>query len=145
MDKSIYRRLKLADGENIVDIENLAEAPRIISRLINEEFFGMNRHNEEILNETESVLDRLGYEWDPLSDAGYLRFRPRAVTVNEVARRRAWELASSFGKKNNFPVYRIDGGELYSLKNPNISRHTELAEKVGTYGQTMYRVNAASD
>lgn len=145
MNKSIYRYLKLVDGEKIVDFEELTDVPQVISQLINDEFFGTNQYDKEILNETESVLKRIGYEWDPLSEPGYLRFRPGAVTVNEVAQQHAWKLASSFGKKNTFPVYRIDGGELYSLRNLDIRRHTELAKDVGMYGQTMYQVDTMDE
>ena len=142
MDNSVFNRLWLIDSKGIYHIEDIDDVPDIIASLIKEEFQEKYLHDNRILSEIESIMNELGYEWDSLAEVGYPRFKPYAVTINEVLGKRIWRKVKLFGENSNIPIYRIEGGELYSLNNNDIKNHTILAEEVGMYGRTIYRVNA---
>lgn len=93
-----------------------------------------------VSDETNDLIKRYGFSWDPLSIPGYLTFRPYAAFMEEATKLHIWKLVQGFCLKNKIPLHRIAGGDLYSLDNSLMKKHVELAEKVGMYGDGLLKV-----
>lgn len=93
-----------------------------------------------VSEKTEELIKRYGFSWDPLSIPGYLTFKPYATFMEEATKQHVWELVKGFCDRNNLPLHRISGGDLYSLDNELMKKHVQLAEKVGMYGDGLLKV-----
>lgn len=124
-------------GGEIIPI-NEAEKDWALKELYAVEF--RNEHRE-VSDKTKQLIERMGFRWDPLSDLGYLTFQPYAAFMEEATKEYIWNNVQQFCSNNDIPLHRIAGGDLYSLDNPLISRHVQLAENVGMYGNDLLRVS----
>jgi len=80
-------------------------------------------------------LRKFGFEWEPYSDCGHMRFEPHAAVMMEAAQEYAWIVASSLG----IPVFRVRGTNMFSLDFEPVKQHAEL------FGERMYEVRMGKD
>lgn len=123
-------------NNKLVPISEVAK-DEYMQELIDTEF-GNKKSN--VSDETNNLIKRYGFSWDPLSIKGYLTFRPYATFMEEATKLRVWKLVQGFCLKNKIPLHRISGGDLYSLDNNLMKKHVQLAEKVGMYGDSLLKV-----
>lgn len=132
MEKNIYI---ISDTEITRYDPNLLQ-DKLVSKLIKEEL-GFNDGASAPSN-IQRILTVLGFEWDPLSDAGYMRYKPDAAFMMSQTRNFVWELVRKFCRQSEIPVQRIEGGDLYNINNEKINKHLKLAKEAEMYGDEMY-------
>lgn len=92
-------------------------------------------------DQTNDLINKCGFDWDPLSIPGYLTFKPYAAFMEEAAKDYIWKMSSDFCDKNEIPLHRISGGDIYSIKNDLMKKHVALSEKVGMYGDGLLKIS----
>ncbi len=80
-------------------------------------------------------LKKFGFEWEPFSDHGHMRFQPHATVIMEAVSEYAWLVAASLG----IPVFRVRGTNMFSLSVEPVRQHAEL------FGERMYEVRMDGD
>lgn len=71
---------------------------------------------------------KFGFEWEPLSDIGHMRYGPYATLMLELVEDYSYQVAKSLG----IPVFKIRGTNMFRLSNKAISEHASL------FGERMY-------
>lgn len=77
-----------------------------------------------------SILKRFGFEWEPYSDSGHMRYGPKAALMVDLVGDYAWQS----GNELDIPSFSIKGTNLFNLSIPAIREHAEL------FGERMYTV-----
>ncbi|NPA96230.1 MAG: threonine--tRNA ligase [Crenarchaeota archaeon] len=80
-------------------------------------------------------LRKFGFEWEPMSDHGHMRYEPHADTIFEAVQRYSWLVAQSLG----IPIFKVRGTNMFSLSYEPVRKHAEL------FGERMYEVRMGSD
>ncbi len=80
-------------------------------------------------------LRKFGFEWEPFSDHGHMRYQPHATVIVEAVSQYAWRVVESLG----IPVFRVRGTNMFSLDVEPIRMHAEL------FGERMYEVRIDGD
>ena len=73
---------------------------------------------------------KFGFEWEPLSDVGHMRYGPHAAIMVELVADYAWKIARELG----FPVFKVMGTNTFDLGHPAVSKHAEL------FGERLYEI-----
>ncbi len=71
---------------------------------------------------------KFGFEWEPLSDIGHMRYGPYATVMMELVEDYAYQVAKSLG----IPVFKIRGTNMFKLSERPIMEHANL------FGERMY-------
>jgi threonyl-tRNA synthetase len=77
-----------------------------------------------------SVLKKFGFEWEPSSDSGHMRYGPKAALMVDLAGDYAWQSVTEMG----IPSFSIKGTNLFNLNIPAIKEHADL------FGERLYTV-----
>jgi len=80
--------------------------------------------------EVTYACNKFGFEWEPMSDAGHMRYGPHATVMVEAVSNYAWEVARSLG----IPLFRVRGTNMFNLKFKPVAEHAEL------FGDRLYEV-----
>ena len=110
------------EGERYEPEEYLkrGDVPEDLRRLIEKEALGAE------LGEVETPVLRycrkFGFEWEPYSDYGHMRYQPHATVILEAVSRYSWMVAQRLG----IPVLRIRGTNMFDLAVPAVREHAEL-------------------
>lgn len=80
--------------------------------------------------EVSSACNKFGFEWEPMSDAGHMRYGPHATVMVEAVSNYAWEVVKSLG----IPVLRVRGTNMFNTRFRPIKEHAEL------FGDRLYEV-----
>lgn len=80
-------------------------------------------------------IRKFGFEWEPMSDSGHLRYEPHATILVDAVAEYSWKLAKSLG----FPIFRIKGTNIFNLKLRPVHEHAKL------YGDRLYEVHMEED
>ncbi len=80
--------------------------------------------------EVTEACNKFGFEWEPMSDAGHMRYGPHATVMVEAVSSYAWEVARSLG----VPLLRVRGTNMFNVKFRPIREHAEL------FGDRLYEV-----
>jgi len=75
---------------------------------------------------------KFGFEWEPLSDVGHMRYGPMATLMMELVEDYAWKAANDLG----FPAFKIRGTNMFRTDQRAISEHAKL------FGERMYMTEA---
>ncbi len=76
------------------------------------------------------VLKKFGFEWEPYSDSGHMRYGPKAALMVDLAGDYAWQSANEL----SIPSFLIKGTNLFSLNVPAIKEHA------GLFGERLYTI-----
>ena len=116
------------------DYQKLLEIPEIandeeLRRLIEKE--ALDQPLPEI-EESEIVkhLRKFGFEREPMSDVGHMRYEPEAALLVDLVA----EYSRIVANKVGIPVFYVKGTNMFSLEHPAIRRHAEL------FGERMYEL-----
>lgn len=117
------------DGR-VIPVEELdaGELPQDFVRLLEAEVFKVKREGGEPL-----YLDfckKFGFEWEPMSDLGHMRYGPEATIMVEAVAEYAWQCALSLG----IPVYKVRGTNTFNLDYKPVRTHAEL------FGDRLYQM-----
>jgi len=82
-----------------------------------------------------AILKRFGFEWEPYSDSGHMRYSPKAALMVELACDYAWQSVKELG----IPSFLIKGTNLFSLNVPAIKEHADL------FGERLYTIRADNE
>lgn len=78
------------------------------------------------------VCRKFGFEWEPMSDSGHMRYEPHATAMIEAVKEYSWRVAKSLG----IPVVRVMGTNMFNLKYRPIKEHADL------FGDRLYEVES---
>ncbi|RLE60105.1 MAG: threonine--tRNA ligase [Thermoprotei archaeon] len=119
------------DGR-VVSIEELdgKELPEDFIALLDAEVFKRKREGK-----TPTYLEickKFGFEWEPMSDLGHMRYGPEATLMIEAVSEYAWMCARSIG----IPVFKVKGTNMFNLNYKPVKQHAEL------FGDRLYQFKA---
>jgi len=76
------------------------------------------------------ILKRFGFEWEPSSDSGHMRYGPKAALMVDLVGDYAWQSVNEL----NVPSFSIKGTNLFNLNVPAIKEHADL------FGERLYTI-----
>jgi len=80
-------------------------------------------------------IRKFGFEWEPMSDSGHMRYEPHATILMDAVAEYSWKLAKSLG----IPVFRVRGTNMFNLKLKPVREHAEL------FGDRLYEIDMDGD
>lgn len=80
------------------------------------------------------LCKKFGFEWEPMSDIGHMRYGPHATIILESVMEYSWKVAKSLG----IPVFRVRGTNMFNLKFRPVKEHADL------FGDRLYEVDTDS-
>uniref|UniRef100_A0A7J3XXP5 Threonine--tRNA ligase n=1 Tax=Thermogladius calderae TaxID=1200300 RepID=A0A7J3XXP5_9CREN len=104
-----------------------------LKALVDKEVFGVELTGGE--NRVNDYCRKFGFEWEPMSDHGHMRYGPHAVVVMESVIRYSWQVARSLG----IPVFKVMGSNMFNLKERPVLEHALL------FGDRLYEVSVDED
>lgn len=112
-----------------------------LKSLMNSECFFKNPEDKDKKIKLKKMIDEIGFEWDPLSEPGHMRQMPYATTIMEAIEKYSWLVVKKFSDEQDFPLYRVGGGELFDSNVPEVKKQILLISKnPGLYGSNQYNV-----
>lgn len=78
-----------------------------------------------------NMLKRFGFEWEPYSDSGHMRYGPKAALMVGLVGDYAWQSVNELG----IPSFSIMGTNLFNLNVPAIKEHADL------FGERLYTIS----
>ncbi|WP_434731903.1 threonine--tRNA ligase [Thermogladius sp. KZ2Tp1] len=101
--------------------------------LVDKEVFGVELAGGE--NRVNDYCRKFGFEWEPMSDHGHMRYGPHAVVIMESVMRYSWQVVRSLG----IPVFKVMGSNMFNLKERPVLEHALL------FGDRLYEVAVDED
>lgn len=101
--------------------------------LVDKEVYGKELEGGE--NRVNDYCRKFGFEWEPLSDHGHMRYNPLATTMIDAVYRYSWLVVRGLG----IPVYRVMGTNMFSLKAKPVYEHAVL------FGDRLYEVEVDNE
>ncbi len=96
--------------------------------LVDKEVFG------KVLEGGENIVNKycrkFGFEWEPMSDHGHMRYGPHATTIMEALFQYSWQVARSLG----IPVFKVIGTNIFDLSEKPVLEHALL------FGDRLYEL-----
>ncbi len=114
------------EGDVYKPEEFLDKADKEFRILIEKEALGKELGEKE--NPVLRFCEKFGFEWEPLSDYGHMRYHPHAALMVEAVSEYAWILARRLG----IPVLKVRGTNMFDLSAQPIYEHAQL------YGDRLY-------
>ena len=116
------------NGEVYKPEEYLSKADDEFRILIEKEALG--KEIGEVENLVNALCAKFGFEWEPFSDYGHMRYEPHATLMVDAVSEYAWKLARDLG----IPVLRIRGTNMFDLSAKPVYEHAEL------FGDRLYEL-----
>ncbi len=101
----------------------------MLKALVEKEVF--KKELEKTRPRAAEYMEKFGFEWEPFSDHGHMRYEPHAATILEIASQYAWSVVKSL----NIPVFRVKGTNMFDLKVQAVKEHADL------FGDRLYEVS----
>ncbi len=96
--------------------------------LVDKEVFG------KVLEGGDNIVNKycrkFGFEWEPMSDHGHMRYGPHATTIMEALFQYSWQVARSLG----IPVFKVIGTNMFDLSEKPVLEHALL------FGDRLYEL-----
>lgn len=83
-------------------------------------------------NPLNDVAKKFGFEWEPLSDYGHMRYKPYAALMVDLVN----DYSIKIAKELPFPVFIVKGTNMFDLKQGPVAEHAKL------FGERMYEVQS---
>lgn len=116
------------EGDVYEPEEYLEKADEELRILIEKEALG--KELGEVENPVNKLCAKFGFEWEPMSDYGHMRYEPHAALMIEAVSEYAWKLARGLG----IPVLRIRGTNMFDLAARPVYEHAAL------FGDRLYEL-----
>lgn len=78
------------------------------------------------------VCRKFGFEWEPMSDAGNMRYGPHAAAMMEAVMEYSWRVAKSL----EVPVFKVMGSNMFNLRFKAVKEHADL------FGDRLYELES---
>ncbi|MGC8835387.1 MAG: threonine--tRNA ligase [Infirmifilum sp.] len=115
------------DGR-VVSVEELPSGlPADFVALLESEVFKRRREGGE--PQFLEYCKKFGFEWEPMSDLGHMRYGPEATIMVEAVSEYAWQVCRSLG----IPVYKVRGTNTFNLEYKPVLQHAQL------FGDRLYQ------
>lgn len=101
--------------------------------LMDKEVYGKELPGGE--NKVNEYCRKFGFEWEPMSDHGHMRYGPHATVMMDAVFRYSWQIARSLG----IPVFRVMGTNMFNLKERPVYEHAVL------FGDRLYEIALDED
>lgn len=82
------------------------------------------------VNRVNDYCRKFGFEWEPMSDHGHMRYGPHATIIMQAVMEYAWKIVRELG----IPVYRVMGTNMFNLSEKPVYEHAVL------FGDRLYEV-----
>ncbi len=138
-DKNYYI-LNTSSAVIPVDDYNFNKKETCLKSLVNSECFFINPESKDRKTRLNKMINKIGFEWDPLSETGHLRQVSHAVTIMEAIEKYSWLVAKNFSDEYDIPLYRVNAGELLDSNIPEIKKQILLLTRDSIYGSNQYSV-----
>jgi threonyl-tRNA synthetase len=110
--------------------------------LIEQEILG--RRSETVPDRLAELLQDLGFEWEPLSEPGHMRFLGHAAFMLGQAKEHAARVAGSILQAADISAVPLDGVSLVDQSTPVMRRYLEMTSAdASLYGDSAYEVTGA--
>nr|WP_228546794.1 threonine--tRNA ligase [Hyperthermus butylicus] len=116
------------EGEVYSPEEFLEKASPEFRAVIEKEALGKEIGGVE--NPVNKLCAKFGFEWEPLSDYGHMRYEPHATLMIEAVGEYAWILARSL----TIPVLKVKGTNMFDLAEKPVYEHAAL------FGDRLYEL-----
>ncbi|MEM0372328.1 MAG: threonine--tRNA ligase [archaeon] len=80
------------------------------------------------------AMKKFGFDWEPKSDAGHMRYGPLATFMFESVAEYCRSVVNDIG----VPVYEVKGTQLFDVKDPAVAEHAKL------FGDRLYSVKVGN-
>ncbi len=104
------------------------ETDMLLKALVDKEVF--SRSPEVSKYKTLEYCKKFGFEWEPYSDYGHMRYSPHATVIIDSIIDYSWRVA----KKLGIPILRVKGTNMFDLGLPPVLEHAKL------YGDRLYTI-----
>jgi len=101
--------------------------------LVDKEVFG--KELEGGVNRVNDYCRKFGFEWEPMSDHGHMRYGPHATVIMDLVMQYAWQIARELG----IPVFRVMGTNMFNLSEKPVLEHALL------FGDRLYELNVENN
>lgn len=117
------------DGR-VLSVEELPSGlPEDFVALLEAEVFKRRRGGGEPLY--LEYCKKFGFEWEPMSDLGHMRYGPEATIIVEEVADYAWQIAQSLG----IPLFKVRGTNTFNLEHKPVQQHAQL------FGERLYQLD----
>jgi len=96
--------------------------------LVDKEVFGKELAGGE--NRVNDYCRKFGFEWEPMSDHGHMRYGPHATIIMDLVMQYSWQLVRELG----IPIFRVMGTNMFNLAERPVYEHAAL------FGDRLYEV-----
>jgi len=101
--------------------------------LVEKEVYGKELEGGE--NKVNEYCRKFGFEWEPMSDHGHMRYEPPATMIMEAVSKYSWQVVKSLGVS----VFKVMGTNMFNLKSRPVYEHAVL------FGDRLYEVEVDND
>jgi threonyl-tRNA synthetase len=108
--------------------EYVEKASREFRIVIEKEALG--KELGEVETKVNRICAKFGFEWEPMSDYGHMRYEPHATAIVEAVSEYAWMLA----RKLSVPVLKVKGTNMFDLSAKPVYEHAAL------FGDRLYEL-----
>lgn len=101
----------------------------------NQQAVSVNRNKKqesEAKSDYLSYAKKLGFDWEPNSDNGFMRFDYKAQLIMRLVKDYARQLVNEIG----FPIYEVRGANFFDMSYPVVQAYA------GLYGDRLFQFNA---
>lgn len=96
--------------------------------LVEKEVF--KKEHEGARSRASEFMRKFGFEWEPYSDHGHMRYEPHATAILEAVSQYSWMVVRDL----DIPVFRIRGTNMFDLRVKAVKEHADL------FGDRLYEV-----
>ena len=96
--------------------------------LVEKEVFGKELPGG--VNKVNQYCRKFGFEWEPFSDHGHMRYGPHATAIMEAVGQYSWIVAQSLG----IPIFKVMGTNTFDLSRKPVLEHAKL------FGDRLYEL-----
>ena len=97
--------------------------------LVDKEVFGKELKGG--VNRVNDYCRKFGFEWEPMSDHGHMRYGPHATVIMDLVMQYAWQIVRELG----IPVFRVMGTNMFNLSEKPVLEHALL------FGDRLYELS----
>ncbi len=108
-----------------------------LARLVEKEVFGKTLEGGE--PKVIRYCKKFGFEPEPYSDPGHMRYSPLAEFMIDAVMEYSWKVVKEFGERANVPVFKVRGTNMFRLSVEPIRKHAEL------FGDRLYELRSDKD
>ncbi|MEM1832963.1 MAG: threonine--tRNA ligase [Desulfurococcaceae archaeon] len=101
--------------------------------LVDKEVFGVELPGG--VNRVNDYCIKFGFDWEPMSDHGHMRYGPHAAMIMDLVMKYSWIVVKDLG----ITVYRVMGTNMFNLNEKPVYEHAVL------FGDRLYELNVDNE